>query len=56
MQGSTWPRLREAWEAAGRAGFDSLWTEDHLLADAGDWPYDFETMERLPELRASLAR
>ncbi|HEY7023768.1 MAG TPA: LLM class flavin-dependent oxidoreductase [Candidatus Limnocylindrales bacterium] len=37
MQGSTWPRLREAWEAAGRAGFDSLWTEDHLLADAGDW-------------------
>jgi len=37
MQGATWPRLREAWEAAGRAGVDSLWTEDHLLADAGDW-------------------
>jgi alkanesulfonate monooxygenase SsuD/methylene tetrahydromethanopterin reductase-like flavin-dependent oxidoreductase (luciferase family) len=37
MQGATWPRIREAWEAAGEAGFDSLWTEDHLLADAGDW-------------------
>ena len=37
MQGAAWPRLREAWEAAGRAGLDSLWTEDHLLADAGDW-------------------
>ena len=37
MQGATWPRLRAAWEAAGQAGFDSLWTEDHLLADAGDW-------------------
>lgn len=37
MQGASWPRLREAWEAAGRAGVDSLWTEDHLLADAGDW-------------------
>jgi alkanesulfonate monooxygenase SsuD/methylene tetrahydromethanopterin reductase-like flavin-dependent oxidoreductase (luciferase family) len=37
MQGATWPRLREAWEVAGRAGFDTLWTEDHLLADAGDW-------------------
>jgi len=37
MQGATWPRLRVAWEAAGRAGVDSLWTEDHLLADAGDW-------------------
>jgi alkanesulfonate monooxygenase SsuD/methylene tetrahydromethanopterin reductase-like flavin-dependent oxidoreductase (luciferase family) len=37
MQGSTWPRLREAWTAAGESGFSSLWTEDHLLADAGDW-------------------
>jgi alkanesulfonate monooxygenase SsuD/methylene tetrahydromethanopterin reductase-like flavin-dependent oxidoreductase (luciferase family) len=37
MQGSTWPRLREVWQAGGEAGFDSLWTEDHLLADAGDW-------------------
>jgi alkanesulfonate monooxygenase SsuD/methylene tetrahydromethanopterin reductase-like flavin-dependent oxidoreductase (luciferase family) len=37
MQGSDWPSLRSAWQAAGRAGFDSLWTEDHLLADSGDW-------------------
>ena len=37
MQGAEWPALREAWQAAGSAGFDSLWTEDHLLADAGDW-------------------
>ena len=37
MQGAKWHALREAWQAAGRAGFDSLWTEDHLLADAGDW-------------------
>jgi len=37
MQGTQWPSLRAAWAAAGRAGFDSLWTEDHLLADSGDW-------------------
>lgn len=37
MQGTQWPSLRSAWEAAGRAGFDTLWTEDHLLADSGDW-------------------
>jgi alkanesulfonate monooxygenase SsuD/methylene tetrahydromethanopterin reductase-like flavin-dependent oxidoreductase (luciferase family) len=37
MQGAQWPSLRDAWQAAGRAGVDSLWTEDHLLADAGDW-------------------
>ena len=37
MQGARWPALREAWRAAGEAGLDSLWTEDHLLADAGDW-------------------
>ncbi len=37
MQGAKWPSLHDAWQAAGRAGLDSLWTEDHLLADAGDW-------------------
>src|SRR5919206_352740 len=37
MQGATWPRLREAWQAGDSAGLDSMWTEDHLLADAGDW-------------------
>ena len=37
MQGASWPRLREAWQMGGRVGLDSMWTEDHLLADAGDW-------------------
>src|SRR4051794_10428425 len=37
MQGAKWSALRDAWRAAGDAGIDSLWTEDHLLADAGDW-------------------
>src|SRR4051794_21196370 len=37
MQGAKWSALRGAWRAAGDAGIDSLWTEDHLLADAGDW-------------------
>jgi alkanesulfonate monooxygenase SsuD/methylene tetrahydromethanopterin reductase-like flavin-dependent oxidoreductase (luciferase family) len=37
MQGAAWPRLHEAWQAGDRAGLDSMWTEDHLLADAGDW-------------------
>jgi alkanesulfonate monooxygenase SsuD/methylene tetrahydromethanopterin reductase-like flavin-dependent oxidoreductase (luciferase family) len=32
-----WPSLREACLAADRAGFDSLWLDDHLLADEGDW-------------------
>src|SRR4051794_37932777 len=37
MQGAKWSALRDSWRAAGDAGLDSLWTEDHLLADAGDW-------------------
>jgi alkanesulfonate monooxygenase SsuD/methylene tetrahydromethanopterin reductase-like flavin-dependent oxidoreductase (luciferase family) len=32
-----WPTLRDACLAAERAGFDSLWLDDHLLADEGDW-------------------
>lgn len=32
-----WPSLREASLAAEEAGFDSLWFDDHLLADEGDW-------------------
>ncbi len=34
---TTWPALRDAarWVEAG--GFDSLWADDHLLADEGDW-------------------
>jgi len=31
-----WPALRDACLAADRAGFDSLWLDDHLLADEGD--------------------
>jgi alkanesulfonate monooxygenase SsuD/methylene tetrahydromethanopterin reductase-like flavin-dependent oxidoreductase (luciferase family) len=37
MQRTDWRSLSLAWQAADRAGFDSLWTEDHLLADLGDW-------------------
>jgi alkanesulfonate monooxygenase SsuD/methylene tetrahydromethanopterin reductase-like flavin-dependent oxidoreductase (luciferase family) len=32
-----WPSFRDACLAADRAGFDSLWVDDHLLADEGDW-------------------
>lgn len=31
-----WPALRDACLAAERAGWDSLWIDDHLLADEGD--------------------
>jgi alkanesulfonate monooxygenase SsuD/methylene tetrahydromethanopterin reductase-like flavin-dependent oxidoreductase (luciferase family) len=31
-----WPSFRDACLAAERAGFDSLWVDDHLLADEGD--------------------
>jgi alkanesulfonate monooxygenase SsuD/methylene tetrahydromethanopterin reductase-like flavin-dependent oxidoreductase (luciferase family) len=34
---TTWPALREACLAIERAGWDSLWIDDHLLADEGDW-------------------
>ena len=27
-----WPQLRQLWEVADRAGYDSLWTGDHLYA------------------------
>lgn len=32
-----WPSLRDACLAAETAGFDSIWIDDHLLADEGDW-------------------
>lgn len=35
-QRTTWPALREAVIAAERAGFGSLWVDDHLLCDEGD--------------------
>jgi alkanesulfonate monooxygenase SsuD/methylene tetrahydromethanopterin reductase-like flavin-dependent oxidoreductase (luciferase family) len=31
-----WPALRDACLAVERAGWDSLWIDDHLLADEGD--------------------
>jgi F420-dependent oxidoreductase-like protein len=32
QQRCRWSQLRELWEAADRAGYDSLWTGDHLYA------------------------
>ena len=37
IQRTDWPSLRDAAVTAERAGFDSLWFDDHLLADEGDW-------------------
>ena len=36
-QQTTWPECREAALAAEAAGWDSLWTWDHLLAIQGPW-------------------
>jgi F420-dependent oxidoreductase-like protein len=37
VQRTGWPELRAAVAAAEEAGFDSVWIDDHLLADEGDW-------------------
>jgi alkanesulfonate monooxygenase SsuD/methylene tetrahydromethanopterin reductase-like flavin-dependent oxidoreductase (luciferase family) len=37
IQRTDWPDLRDAALAAEQAGFDSLWLDDHLLSDEGDW-------------------
>ena len=37
VQRTDWPSLREAALEAETAGFDSLWIDDHLLCDEGDW-------------------
>ena len=37
IQRTDWPDLRDACLEAERAGFDSLWLDDHLLSDEGDW-------------------
>jgi len=34
---TTWPAVRDAGLAVERSGWDSLWVDDHLLADEGDW-------------------
>ena len=36
LNDTDWPSLREAIEEADAAGFDSLWFDDHLLADEGE--------------------
>ena len=33
---TTWPALRDACLAVERSGWDSIWIDDHLLADEGD--------------------
>jgi len=40
IQRTDWPALRDACSAAERAGFDSIWLDDHLLSDEGDWRAD----------------
>lgn len=40
IQRTDWPGLRDACLAAEHAGFDSLWLDDHLLSDEGDWRAD----------------
>ena len=37
VQRTTWPAVRDAALAAEAAGWDSLWIDDHLLNDEGDW-------------------
>jgi F420-dependent oxidoreductase-like protein len=37
IQRTGWPELRDACVAAERWGFDSIWLDDHLLSDEGDW-------------------
>src|SRR5215212_9856456 len=36
-QSTTWPEVRDAAIAAEAAGWDSIWTWDHLLAIQGPW-------------------
>lgn len=37
VQRTDWPSLRDAVLEAESAGFDSVWIDDHLLNDEGDW-------------------
>lgn len=37
IQRTGWPALRDAALAAESAGFDTIWFDDHLFADEGDW-------------------
>jgi alkanesulfonate monooxygenase SsuD/methylene tetrahydromethanopterin reductase-like flavin-dependent oxidoreductase (luciferase family) len=57
MQRTGWSELAEAWRAAADAGFDSLWTEDHLFADVGDWRWPkFEGYAALAALAPTTPR
>ena len=35
--GTDWPALRDAAVAVDRAGFESMWVSDHLMASVGPW-------------------
>jgi alkanesulfonate monooxygenase SsuD/methylene tetrahydromethanopterin reductase-like flavin-dependent oxidoreductase (luciferase family) len=37
IQRTSWPALRDACLAAESAGWDTVWLDDHLLSDEGDW-------------------
>ncbi|HEV8282144.1 MAG TPA: LLM class flavin-dependent oxidoreductase [Candidatus Limnocylindrales bacterium] len=37
IQRTLWPDLRDACLAVERAGWDSIWLDDHLLSDEADW-------------------
>jgi alkanesulfonate monooxygenase SsuD/methylene tetrahydromethanopterin reductase-like flavin-dependent oxidoreductase (luciferase family) len=37
IQRTAWPELRDACLAVERAGWDSLWLDDHLLSDEAAW-------------------
>ena len=37
IQRTGWPDLRDAVLHAEAAGFDTVWVDDHLLSDEGDW-------------------
>ncbi len=37
IQRTGWPSLRDACLAAEGAGWDSIWLDDHLLSDEGEW-------------------
>ncbi len=37
IQRTDWPSLRDACLVAEGAGFDTIWFDDHLLSDEGDW-------------------
>ena len=37
IQRTDWPRLRDAARSVEEGGWESLWLDDHLLSDEGDW-------------------